>query len=106
MTHNQTTVGDLLAAFLEQAGVRAAFGVLSVHNLPLLDALARRGAVRYVCARGEAGAVNMADAYARTSGHVGVAFTSTGAGAGNACGALIEAGTAGTALLPGLGRCA
>ncbi len=99
MTNNQTTVGDLLAAFLEQAGVRAAFGVLSVHNLPLLDALARRGAVRYVCARGEAGAVNMADAYARTSGHVGVAFTSTGAGAGNACGALIEAGTAGTALL-------
>ena len=93
------TVGDLLAVFLESAGVQAAFGVLSVHNMPLLDALARRNAIRYVCARGEAGAVNMADAHARITGHVGVAFTSTGAGAGNACGALIEASTAGTPLL-------
>ncbi|MCW5627981.1 MAG: thiamine pyrophosphate-binding protein [Rhodoferax sp.] len=98
-TSNTATVGDLLAAFLEAAGVRHAFGVLSVHNMPLLDALARRDTVRYICARGEAGAVNMADAYARIQGQVGVAFTSTGAGAGNACGALIEASTAGTPLL-------
>lgn len=94
-----TTVGDLLAHFLESAGVKCAFGVLSVHNMPLLDALARRGSIRYVCARGEAGTVNMADAHARVTGEVGVAFTSTGAGAGNACGALIEAATAGTPLL-------
>ncbi|HYF20268.1 MAG TPA: thiamine pyrophosphate-binding protein [Ramlibacter sp.] len=93
------TVGDLLARLLEAAGVQAVFGVLSVHNLPLLDALSRHGKVRYVCARGEAGAVNMADAHARVSGAVGVAVTSTGAGAGNACGALIEAYTAGTPLL-------
>lgn len=93
------TVGDLLARFLEEAGVRSAFGVLSVHNMPLLDAVARRNALRYVSARGEAGAVNMADAYARVSGQVGVAFTSTGAGAGNACGAMLEALTAGTPLL-------
>jgi len=97
--NNQSTVGDLLAAFLEAAGAKAAFGVLSVHNMPLLDALARRDRIRYVCARGEAGAVNMADAHARTSGSFGLAFTSTGAGAGNACGALIEASTAGTPLL-------
>lgn len=93
------TVGDVLAAFLDAAGVRTAFGVLSVHNLPLLDAVARRDALRYVCARGEAGAVNMADAYARVSGAPGVAFTSTGAGAGNAAGAMLEALTAGTPLL-------
>jgi acetolactate synthase-1/2/3 large subunit len=99
MSTNQSTVGDLLAAFLEEAQVQCAFGVLSVHNMPLLDALARRDRIRYVCARGEAGAVNMADAYARTSTQVGVAFTSTGAGAGNACGAMIEALTAGTPLL-------
>ena len=93
------TVGDALAAFLEQAGVQVAFGVLSVHNMPLLDAFSRRGSMRYVCTRGEAGAVNMADAYARVSGRPGVAFTSTGAGAGNAAGALLEALTAGTPLL-------
>jgi acetolactate synthase-1/2/3 large subunit len=93
------TVGEVLAAFLEGAGVTVAFGVLSVHNMPLLDAVARRGTLRYVCARGEAGTVNMADAYARTAGVPGVAFTSTGAGAGNAAGALLEALTAGTPLL-------
>lgn len=93
------TVGDVLATFLERAGVQVAFGVLSVHNLPMLDAFSRRGSMRYVCARGEAGAVNMADAHARVTGRFGVAFTSTGAGAGNAAGALIEALTAGTPLL-------
>lgn len=98
-TRTTGTVGDLLALFLERAGVETAFGVLSVHNMPLLDALARRDRVRYVSARGEAGVVNMADAYARVSRKLGVAFTSTGTGAGNACGALIEAATAGSPLL-------
>ncbi|MEZ5658016.1 MAG: thiamine pyrophosphate-binding protein [Burkholderiaceae bacterium] len=95
----RATVGDLLAAFLEANRIDTAYGVISVHNLPLLDALARAGKARYVCARGEAGVVNMADAHARITGWPAVAFTSTGAGAGNACGALIEALTAGTPLL-------
>ncbi len=94
-----TTVGDQVAAYLEQLGVRCAFGVLSIHNMPLLDALSRRGSIRFVCARGEAGAVNMADASARVTGGLGVAFTSTGTGAGNAAGAMIEAQTAGTPML-------
>ena len=99
MTTAKTTVGDLVAAYLELLGVRCAFGVLSIHNMPLLDALSRRGSIRFVGSRGEAGAVNMADAAARVTGGLGVAFTSTGTGAGNAAGALIEARTAGTPLL-------
>ena len=91
--------GDIVAAFLEAAGVDAAFGVISIHNMPMLDAIGRRNRIRFVPARGEAGAVNMADAHARVSGGLGVAFTSTGTGAGNACGALVEAQTAGTPLL-------
>ena len=91
--------GDVIAAFLEAAGVRAAFGVISIHNMPILDAIMRRGVIRCVPARGEAGATNMADAYARVTGGLGVAFTSTGTAAGNACGAMVEALTAGTPLL-------
>ncbi len=49
-------------------------------------------------ARGEAGAANMADAAARVSGRLGAVFTSTGTGAGNAAGAMVEACTAGTPL--------
>lgn len=91
--------GELVAAFLESAGVDTAFGVISIHNMPMLDAIGQRNRIRFVPARGEAGAVNMADANARVSGGLGVAFTSTGTGAGNACGALVEAQTAGTPLL-------
>jgi len=96
---NTTTVGELIAAFLEQCGVKTAFGVISIHNMPILDAIHKRGKIRYVGARGEAGAVNMADGLARVSGGLGVAFTSTGTAAGNAAGAMVEALTAGTALL-------
>lgn len=43
--------------------------------------------------------MNMADAWARASGKMGVVMTSTGTAAGNAAGAQVEALTAGTPLL-------
>ncbi|WP_298727655.1 thiamine pyrophosphate-binding protein [uncultured Ferrovibrio sp.] len=95
----QITVGELTARFLEACGVDTAFGVISIHNMPILDAFGRRNAIRFVPSRGEAGAVNMADAFARVRGHLGVAVTSTGTAAGNAAGAMVEARTAGTPLL-------
>ncbi|MGE0735189.1 MAG: thiamine pyrophosphate-binding protein [Alphaproteobacteria bacterium] len=93
------TVGELVAAFLESCGVGCAFGVISIHNMPILDAIARRKRTRFVPARGEAGALCMADAYARVSGKLGVGITSTGVAAGNAAGSMVEAQTAGTPLL-------
>ncbi len=97
------TVGELVVRFLEGCSTRAAFGVISIHNMPILDAFNRRQgepqSIRFVPARGEAGACNMADAYARVTGGLGVCVTSTGTGAGNAAGALVEAITAGTPLL-------
>jgi acetolactate synthase-1/2/3 large subunit len=109
MSKQRITVGELVAAFLEECGVRAAFGVISIHNMPILDAFGRRAAaaaaqgkpapIRFVPARSEPGAVNMADAHARVSGGLGVAVTSTGTAAGNACGAMVEALTAGTPVL-------
>ena len=99
---NQTTritVGELAVRFLEACGTRAAFGVISIHNMPILDAFNARAKIRFVSARGEAGACNMADACARVTGTLGAVITSTGTGAGNAAGALVEAMTAGTPLL-------
>ncbi|MFM8547378.1 MAG: thiamine pyrophosphate-binding protein, partial [Betaproteobacteria bacterium] len=96
---NLITVGELCARFLERCGVRAAFGVISIHNMPILDALHRRRKIRFISARGEAGACNMADAYARVTAGIGVCITSTGTGSGNAAGAMVEALTAGTPLL-------
>jgi acetolactate synthase I/II/III large subunit len=99
MTDIDITVGEITARFLEACEVKAAFGVISIHNMPILDAFNSRKKIRFVPARGEAGACNMADAYARVSGRLGVCVTSTGTGAGNAAGAMIEAYTASTPLL-------
>lgn len=95
----KVSVGHVIAAFLERCGVKAAFGVISIHNMPILDAIAERGAIRFVSARGEAGAASMADACARSTNSLGVCITSTGTAAGNACGGMVEALTAGTPLL-------
>jgi acetolactate synthase I/II/III large subunit len=99
MTDLEITVGEIAARFLEACQIKAAFGVISIHNMPILDAFNTRKKIRFVPARGEAGACNMADAYARVSGRMGVCVTSTGTGAGNAAGAMIEAYTASTPLL-------
>ena len=48
----EVTVGSAIAAFLEECGVRTAFGVISIHNMPILDAFGERGVVRFVPARG------------------------------------------------------
>ncbi len=93
------TVGAQIAEALADAGVTVMFGVISIHNMPILDALATQGRIRFVPARGEAGAMNMADAFSRVSGQLGVALTSTGTAAGNAAGAQAEALTAGSRVL-------
>lgn len=93
------TVGHQIAEALADAGVTTMFGVISIHNMPILDAIAEQGRIRFVPARGEAGAMNMADAFSRVSGALGVALTSTGTAAGNAAGAQAEALTAGSRVL-------
>ncbi|MBV8850407.1 MAG: thiamine pyrophosphate-binding protein [Methylobacteriaceae bacterium] len=91
--------GDLVVELLERLGIDTAFGLTSVHNIPILDAIGRRNIVRFVMARGEMGAGHMADAFARVSGKLPVLMTSTGPGAANAVPALMEARAAGTPLL-------
>jgi acetolactate synthase I/II/III large subunit len=93
------TVGDLVAEFLAACGVTTAFGIASVHNIPMLDAIGRRNTIRFMMARGELGGAHMADGYARVNGGLGVIFSSTGPGAANAIGGLIEARFAGSPVL-------
>jgi acetolactate synthase-1/2/3 large subunit len=92
-------VGDLIAHALAELDVTTVFGVISIHNMPILDAIARHNRIQFVPARGEAGAMNMADAYARVSRSLGVVITSTGTAAGNAAGSQVEALAAGSPVL-------
>lgn len=98
-TQGEEPVGDLVARALADAGLTHAFGVISIHNMPILDAIHRQGRMTFVPARSESGALNMADAFARVTGGLGVAITSTGTAAGNACGSQVEALTAGSPVL-------
>lgn len=93
------TTADAIVQELKREGVEVAFGIVSIHNMPIYDAILRDGGIHLVAARGESGAVNMADGYARASGKIGVVITSTGAGAGNTAGSLTEAWNRGVPLL-------
>lgn len=99
--NNQTefTVADAIVEELVEEGVEVIFGIVSIHNMPIYDAILRNGKIRMATARGESGAVNMADAYSRATGKIGVVLTSTGAGAGNGAGSLTETWNSGTPLL-------
>ena len=81
----QTIVG-----LLEAEGVEVCFGLPGVHNLALWEAL-RESPIRLVGVRHEQAAVYAADGYARATGRLGVALTTTGPGAANTLGALGEA---------------
>ena len=99
-------VGDLVSEFLHHNGVENVFGVVSVHNIPMLDAIGRRNFIRMIPARGEMGAGHMADGYARAKNGLGVVFTSTGPGAANAAGSIVEARFAGSPVLHFTGQTA
>lgn len=93
------TGGDAAVDALEWCGVEVLFGIPSVHNLPTYDALGRRGTIRAITVRHEQAAAGAADGYARVSGRLGAFITSTGPGAANAMGGLLEAYVSGSPVL-------
>jgi acetolactate synthase-1/2/3 large subunit len=75
---------------LERAGVEVCFGLPGVHNLALWEAL-RESPIRLVGVRHEQTAAYAADGYARATGRLGVALTTTGPGAANTLAGVGEA---------------
>jgi benzoylformate decarboxylase len=94
-------------AFLEilrSEGVDVIFGNPGTTELPLMDALAREGQIRYVLALQEAVAIAMADGYAQASGRLAVVNVHTSPGLGNAMGMLYDARKAGAPILVTAGQ--
>ena len=81
---------DIVVETLARAGVRKVFTLSGNHVMPVFDAALGIG-IDLVHVRHEAAAVHMADAWARTTGEVGVALVTGGAGHANAIGALCTA---------------
>lgn len=85
------TGADLIADALAQLGVEHVFGIVSIHNMPIMDAINRLGKTRIIDVRHEQAGTHAADGYARASGKLGVMIASTGPGTANTVTGLYEA---------------
>jgi acetolactate synthase-1/2/3 large subunit len=85
------TGGEAVVKSLIAEGVDVVFGIPSVHNVAIYDALYRHPEIKVITTRHEQGATHMADGYARVSGKPGVCITSTGPGVCNSVSGMTEA---------------
>ena len=90
-TMTMMTGGQAVAETLSAIGVKHVFGIVSVHNLPIYDALSLHRDIQVINVRHEQAAAHAADAYSRVTGELGVLLTSTGPGAVNAVPGIYEA---------------
>lgn len=80
----QLSGAQILVQSLKAEGVEYVFGYPGGAVLEIYDALFQLNKFKHILVRHEQAAVHAADAYARTSGKVGVALVTSGPGATNA----------------------
>ena len=93
------TGGQAVAETLALLGVSKVFGIVSVHNLPIYDAISLHPDIQVINVRHEQAAAHAADAYSRVTGELGVILTSTGPGALDAVAGIYEAAFVSSKLL-------
>ncbi len=86
-----TSGADGIVAPLKEAGVDTVFGIPSIHNIRLYEALRGEPSIHHILCRQEATAGNMADGYARAGNRLAVIAASTGPGTGYTVPAMQEA---------------
>ncbi len=82
---------DIVIETLKKEGVEVIFGLPGGAIMEVYDALYRDGSLLHVLARHEQGAGHMAEGYAKATGKVGVAMTTSGPGATNIVTAIADA---------------
>ena len=75
---------DVIAHGRAELGIRHVFGIVSIHNMPIFDAINRLGRTQIIDVRHEQGGTHAADGYARATGKPGVVLVTSGPGATNA----------------------
>ena len=93
------TGADVIAEGLAALGVEHVFGIVSIHNMPIFDAINRLGQTQIIDVRHEQGGTHAADGYARATGRMGVMIASTGPGTSNTVTGLYEAQYASSPVL-------
>ncbi|MCX8075836.1 MAG: biosynthetic-type acetolactate synthase large subunit [Aquificaceae bacterium] len=82
---------DIVIETLKEEGVEVIFGHPGGAIMEVYDALYRDGTIKHVLARHEQGAGHMAEGYAKATGRVGVAMSTSGPGATNLVTAVADA---------------
>ncbi|MDE7540863.1 biosynthetic-type acetolactate synthase large subunit [Gluconobacter sphaericus] len=91
-TGNEALNGaEVLLRVLDEEGVEVIFGYPGGAVLPIYDALFKQDRIRHILVRHEQAAVHAAEAYARSTGKVGVVLVTSGPGATNAVTGLVDA---------------
>jgi len=91
-TGNEALNGaEVLLRVLDEQGVEVVFGYPGGAVLPIYDALFKQDRIRHILVRHEQAAVHAAEAYARSTGKVGVVLVTAGPGATNAVTGLVDA---------------
>ena len=76
-------LSDYVIEFLATKGIKHAFVVTGGAAVHLIDSIAKNPKMEYVCPQHEQAGAMMADAYARVTGKIGLAISTSGPGATN-----------------------
>lgn len=82
---------DIVIETLKEEGVEVIFGLPGGAIMEVYDALYRDGGIKHILVRHEQGAGHMAEGYAKATGKVGVAMSTSGPGATNLVTAIADA---------------
>lgn len=88
------TVAEYIACFLRDNGITKVFAIQGGGSARLIDAIGYTEGIEYVCNQHEQASAMAADGYARASGEIGCALSTSGPGATNlltgCCGAFFD----------------
>lgn len=76
-------LSDFIAEFLAKQGIRHVFAISGGASLHIIDSIAKRSDITYVCPAHEQAGAMAADAYARVTSNLGAALATSGPGATN-----------------------
>jgi len=91
MAKEQLNGSEIVLKALVEQDVEVIFGYPGGSVLPIYDAIFMQNRLRHILVRQEGGAVHAAEAYARSTGKVGVVLVTSGPGATNAVTGLTDA---------------
>lgn len=76
-------LSDYVASFLAKHGIKYVFVITGGASAHLIDSIAKTRRIKYICPQHEQAAAMAADAYARVTGSLGAAISTSGPGATN-----------------------